>query len=61
MLDLGDRSSLPDPSILKDWLRESDAIKSWPPIFRSYIAVLVTKDHSGKDVALHGRVLNEYK
>ena len=32
-LDLGNGSSLPDPSTLKDWLRESDAITSWPPIF----------------------------
>ena len=61
MLDLGNGSSLPDPSTLKDWLRESDAITSWPPIFLSDITVFLMEDHPGKDVALHERVLNEYK
>ena len=35
LLDLVNGSSLTDPSTLKDWLRESDAITSWPPIFLS--------------------------
>ena len=61
LLDLGNGSSLPDPSTLKDWLRESDAITSWPPIFLSNISVFLMEDHPGKDVALHERVLNEYK
>ena len=61
LLDLGNGSSLPDPSTLKDWLRESDAITSWPPIFLSDITVFLMEDHPGKDVALHERVLNEYK
>lgn len=42
-------------------LRESDAITSWPPIFLSDITVFLMEDHPGKDVALHGRVMNEYK
>ena len=41
LLDLGNGSSLPDPSTLKDWLRESDAITSWPPIFLSDITVFL--------------------
>ena len=53
--------SLPDPSSLKDWLREGDAITSWPPIFLSDITVFLMDDHPGKDVALRERVLNEYK
>ena len=57
LLDLGNGSSLPDPSTLKDWLRESDAITSWPPIFLSDITVFLMEDHPGKDVALHERVL----
>ena len=61
MLDLGNGSSLPDPSTLKDWLHERDAITSWPPIFLSDITVFLMEDHPGKDVALHERVLNEYK
>ena len=61
LLDLGNGSSLPDPSTLKDWLRESDAITSWPPIFLSDITVFLMEDHPGKEVALHERVLNEYK
>ena len=61
LLDLGNGSSLPDPSTLKDWLHESDAITSWPPIFLNDITVFLMEDHPGKDVALHERVLNEYK
>ena len=48
-------------SSLKDWLREGDAIISWPPIFLSGITVFLMDDHPGKDVALHERVLNKYK
>ena len=61
LLDFGNGSSLPDPSTLKDWLRESDAITSWPAIFLSDITVFLMDDHPGRDVALHERVLNEYK
>ena len=43
------------------WLRESDAITSWPPIFLSDITVFLMEDHPGKDVALHKHVLNEFK
>ena len=57
LLDLGSGSSLPDPSTLKHWLRESDAITSWPPIFLSDITVFLMEDHPGKEVALHERVL----
>jgi len=53
LLDLGNGSSLPDPSTLKDWLRESDAITSWSPIFLSDITVFLMEDHPGKDVSLH--------
>ena len=61
LLDFGNGSSLPDPSTLKDWLCESDAITSSPAIFLSDITVFLKDDHPGKDVALHDRVLNEYK
>jgi len=33
LLDLVDGSFLPDPSTLKDWLRESDVETSWPTDF----------------------------
>ena len=56
-----EKARLLDPSTLKDWLRESDAITSWPPICLSDITVFLMEDHPGKDVALHERVLNEYK
>ena len=59
LLDLGSGSSLPDPSTLKDWLCESAAITSWPPIFLSDITVFLMEDHPGKDVALHERVLRK--
>ena len=59
LLDLGNVLSLPDPSTLKDWLRESDALTSWPPIFLSDITVFLIEDQPGKDVALHERLLNE--
>lgn len=36
-------------------------VKSWPPIFLSDITVFLMKEHQGKDVDLHQRVLNEYK
>ena len=61
LLDLGNGSCLPDPSTLKDWLRESDAITSSPPIFLSDITVFLMEGHPGKDVALHEHVLNDYK
>ena len=61
LLDLENGSSLPNPSTMKDWLRESDAITSWPRIFLSDITVFPMEDHPGKDVDLHERVLNEYK
>ena len=57
LLDMGNGSSLPDPSTLKDWLRESDAITSSPPIFLSYITVFLVEDHPGKDVG-KGNSLN---
>ena len=53
---------MPAPLSLKDnWLRESDSLTSWPPIFLSDITVFLMKEHPGKDVDLHQRVLNEYK
>ena len=61
LLELVIGSSLPDPSTLKDWLRESDTIISRPPIFLSDITAFLIGDHPGKDVALHERVLNEYE
>ena len=57
LLDMGNGSSLPDPSTLKDWLRESDAITSSPPIFLSDITVFLVEDHPGKDVG-KGNSLN---
>lgn len=61
LLELKSGASLPDPSTLNDWLRESDGITSWPPIFLSDITVFLMGDHPGKDTALHKCVLNEYK
>ena len=51
LLDMGNGSSLPDPSTLKDWLCERDAITSWPPIFLSDTTVFLMEDHPGKDMA----------
>ena len=52
LLDLGNGSSLPDPSTLKDW----------PLIFLSDLTVFLMDDHQpGKDMALHEHVLSEYK
>ena len=52
LLDLVNGFSLPDPSTSKDWLRESDAITSVPPIFLSDFTVFnLMEDHHGKDVA----------
>ena len=57
-----DKNQMPDPLSLKDnWLRESDGLTSWSPIFLSDITVFLMKEHPGKDVDLHQRVLNEYK
>ena len=57
-----EKTQMPDPSSLNDnWLRESDGLTSWPPIFVSDITVFLMKEHPGKDVDLHQRVLNEYK
>ena len=57
-----DKTQMPDPLSLKDnWLRESDDLTSWPPIFLSDITVFLIKEDPGKDVDLHQRVLNEYK
>ena len=62
LLDLGNGSSLPDPSTLKYWLYESEAITSWPLIFLSDLTVFLMDDHQpGKDMALHEHVLSEYK
>ena len=57
-----EKTQMPDPSSLNDnWLRESDGLTSWPPIFVSDITVFLMKEHPGKDVDLHQRVLNECK
>lgn len=49
-----DKTQMPDPLSLKDnWLRESDGLTSWPPIFLSDITVFLMKGHPGKDVDLH--------
>ena len=48
-------------SLKDNWLLESDGLTSWPPIFLSDITVFLIKEHPGKDVDLHQRVLNEYK
>ena len=46
-----DKNQMPDPLSLKDnWLRESDGLRLWPPIFLSDITI-----------DLHQGVLNEYK
>ena len=55
-------TSVPDPLILMEgWVKESESMTSWPPIYPSDITLFLMSDHPGKDVDFHGRVLNEYK
>ena len=62
LLKIPDGTVLPDPLFLTEgWLRETEGITSWPPIYLSDITVFLMADHPGKDVDLHERVLNEYK
>ena len=61
-VSLDKKITLPDPVSLKEgWLREENGLSSWPPGFLSDITIYLMKDHPGKDVDLHKRVLNEYK
>ena len=54
LLIMPNGTSVPVPLTLKDgWVKESESMTSWPPIYLS--------DHPGKDVDFHKRVLNEYK
>ena len=56
------KTQMPDPLSLKDnWLRESDGLTSWPLTFLSDITEFLMKEHPGKDVDLHQRVLNKYR
>ena len=62
LLKMSDRTVLPDPLTLTEgWLRETEGITSWSPIFLSDISVFFMTDHLGKDVDLHERILNGYK
>ncbi|KAL9979131.1 hypothetical protein ACROYT_G016745 [Oculina patagonica] len=62
LLKIPDGTILPDPLLLTEgWLRETESITSWLPIFLSDITLFIMADHPGKDVDLHERVLNQYK
>ena len=55
-------TSDPDPLILKNgWVKESESMTSWPPIYLSDITMFLMSDHPVKDVDFQKRVLNEYK
>ena len=55
-------TSVPDPLTLKDgWVKESESMTFWPPIYLSDRTLFLMSDHPGKDVDFHKRVLNEYK
>ena len=61
LLIMPNGTSVPDPLTLKDgWVKESESMTSWPPIYLSDITLMMS-DHPGKDVDFHKRVLNEYK
>ncbi|KAK2564196.1 hypothetical protein P5673_012440 [Acropora cervicornis] len=54
--------TLPDASSLENgWLDETNGIESWPPIYLSDITIYLMKDHPGKDIDLHKRLLNEIR
>lgn len=62
LLIMPNETSVPDPLTLKDsWVKESESMTSWPPIYLSDITLFLMSDHPGKDVDFHKRVLNEYK
>ena len=62
LLKMPEGTVLLDPLLLKEgWLRETEGIIFWPPIFLSDITLFLMADDPGKDVDLHERVLNEYK
>ena len=62
LLILPNGTSVPDPLTLKGgWVKESESMTSWPPIYLSDITLFLMSDHPGKDVDFHKRVLNEYK
>ena len=56
------KAQMPHPLSFKDnWLCESGGLTSWPLTFLSDITVFLMKEHPGKDVDLHQRVLNKYR
>ena len=62
LLIMPNGTSVPDSLTLKDgWVKESESMTSWPPIYPSDITLFLMSDHPGKDVDFHKRVLNEYK
>ena len=62
LLIMPNGTSVPDPLFLKDgWVKESESMTSWPPIYLSDITLFLMSDHPGKDVEFHKQVLNEYK
>ena len=53
-------TSDPDPLIPKNgWVKESESMTSWPPIYLSDIAMFLMSDHPGTDVDFQKRVLNK--
>ena len=55
-------TSVPDPLTLKDgWVKESEGMTSWPPIYLGDIILFLMSDHPEKDVDFNQRILNEYK
>ena len=51
LLIMPNETSVPDPFTLKDsWVKESESMTSWPPIYLSDITLFLMSDHPGKDV-----------
>ena len=62
LLIMPNGTSGPDPLILKNgWVKESESMTSWPPIYLSVITMFLMSDYPGKDIDFQRRVLNEYK
>ena len=62
LLIMPNGTSVPDPLTPKDgWMKESESMISWPPIYLSDVTLFLMSDHPWKDVDFQKRVLNEYK
>ena len=62
LLIMPNGTSDPDPLIPKNgWVKESESMTSWPPIYLSDTTMFLMSDHPRKDVDFQKRVLNECK